>query len=377
MQKKIITFLLLILTNNILAQSSFFRDTSINVIENNIAFKNAWASGINSAQFNEIDLDLDGNKDIVIFDRTGNKLLPFIKKNNQYVFAPNFRNSFPDLHDWVILADYNCDGKNDIYTYSTGGVAIYKNTSTSSLSFSLVTDLVMSDYGGPSPINIYISAVDIPAVSDIDYDGDLDILTFKITGGFVEYHKNLAMETTKSCDTVIFELNESCWGKFYEGLNTYTLNCQNCQCFFFISHPNAKQKHAGSTLLAIDIDNDQDKDIILGDVSFNNLNLLINGGDNQNADMISVDSLFPSNHLNTIPANLEIFPAAYYLDLTNDGVKDLIVTSNSENNSSNFTSCWLFNNAGTNTNLDLNYTQNNFLQDEMIDLGSVKLPYFF
>ena len=78
--KKIITFLLLILTNNILAQSSFFRDTSINVIENNIAFKNAWASGINSAQFNEIDLDLDGNKDIVIFDRTGNKLLPFIKK---------------------------------------------------------------------------------------------------------------------------------------------------------------------------------------------------------------------------------------------------------------------------------------------------------
>ena len=61
MQKKIITFLLLILTNNILAQSSFFRDTSINVIENNLAFKNAWASGINSAQFNEIDLDLDGN----------------------------------------------------------------------------------------------------------------------------------------------------------------------------------------------------------------------------------------------------------------------------------------------------------------------------
>ena len=274
MQKKIITFLLLILTNNILAQSSFFRDTSINVIENNITFKNAWASGINSAQFNEIDLDLDGNKDIVIFDRTGNKLLPFIKKNNQYVFAPNFRNSFPDLHDWVILADYNCDGKNDIYTYSTGGVAIYKNTSTSSLSFSLVTDLVMSDYGGPSPINIYISAVDIPAVSDIDYDGDLDILTFKITGGFVEYHKNLAMETTGSCDTVIFELNESCWGKFYEGLNTYTLNCQNCQCPPIISHPNAKQKHAGSTLLAIDIDNDQDKDIILGDVSFNNLNLL-------------------------------------------------------------------------------------------------------
>ena len=35
--------------------------------------------------------------------------------------------------------------------------------------------------------------------------------------------------------------------------------------------------------MAIDVDGDNDKDLILGDVSFNNLNLLINGGDNQNA----------------------------------------------------------------------------------------------
>ena len=64
------------------------------------------------------------------------------------------------------------------------------------------------------------------------------------------------METIGSCDTVLFELSESCWGNFYEGLNNYTLNCQNCQCPPIINHPNAKQKHAGSTLLLIDIDND-------------------------------------------------------------------------------------------------------------------------
>ena len=84
---------------------------------------------------------------------------------------------------------------------------------------------------------------------DLDEDGDLDILTFKITGGFIEFHKNLAMETIGSCDTILFELSESCWGNFYEGLNNYTLNCQNCQCPPIINHPNAKQKHAGSTLL--------------------------------------------------------------------------------------------------------------------------------
>ena len=37
---------------------------------------------------------------------------------------------------------------------------------------------------------------------------------------------------------------------------------------------NKKQKHAGSTLLAIDIDNDNDKDLILGDISYNNLNFV-------------------------------------------------------------------------------------------------------
>ena len=383
MQKKTCLLILFLITNSLFSQSNFYRDTSVNVTENNIQFKNAWAGGINSAQFNEIDLDLDGTMDLVVFDKSGNKLIPYLNKNGKFIFAPDYRNLFPvhkdgeDLHDWVIFADYNCDGKNDIYTYSSGGFAIFKNTSTTSLSFSLVDTLVRSDYGGPIPLNIFISAVDIPAISDIDYDGDLDVLTFKITGGFIEYHKNLAMETTGNCDTILFELSESCWGNFYEGLNNYTLNCLNCQCPPIINHPNAKQKHAGSTLLAIDIDNDNDKDIILGDISFSNLNLLINGGDNLNANMISVDSIFPANNLNTIPANMEIFPAAYYLDLTDDGIKDLIVTSNSENNSENFTSCWLFNNSGSNSNIDLNFYQNNFLQNDMIDLGSGSYPTFF
>ena len=378
MQKTIFITLLSIVTNNLVfSQTQFFRDTSINVTENGITLKNAWASGINSAQFHEIDLDLDGVKDLLIFDKSGDKIIPYLNRNGDFIFAPKYRLSFPKLHDWVILADYNCDGKNDIYTYSSGGMAIYENTSNSSLSFNLTTPLVYSNMGGPMPINIYISAVDIPAVADIDYDGDLDVLTFKITGGFIEYHRNMSIELTGNCDTIAFQLEESCWGNFYEGLNNYTLNCLNCQCPSIINNHNSKQKHAGSTLLAIDIDNDQDKDLILGDISFNNLNLLINGGDSSYANMVSVDSIFPANHLNTIEADMDIFPAAYYLDVTNDGIKDLIVTSNSENNSENFESCWLFNNTGTNTNADFNFFKKNLLQDEMIDLGSGCYPVFY
>jgi len=353
------------------------RDT-ISITEDGIAFSSAFSGGINAGQFSEIDLNLDGTMDLVVFDKSGNKISPFINDNGNYIYAPKYRSAFPKAHDWMLLADYNCDGKNDIYTYSSGGMAIYENTSTTNLSFSLVTSLVLSDYGSNN-LNIYISPVDIPAIADIDYDGDLDILTFSILGGFIEYHKNMAMELTGNCDTVAFEFSESCWGLFYEGLNSYILNCPNCQCPSILSpnNINTKQKHAGSTLLAIDIDNDNDKDLVLGDVSYNNLNLLINGGDNQNALMISVDSVFPKNNNNTIAANMNVYPATYYLDVTNDGIKDLIVTTNSQNNSENFESCWLYSNSGQNNNPDFNFVKTNFMQSDMIDLGTSSFPTFY
>ena len=354
------------------------RDTSLHFTENGTQFLSPLSGGINAGQFSNIDLNLDGVMDLVVFDKSGNKISPFINENGTYIYAPKYRENFPSVHDWMLLEDYNCDGKNDIYTYSSGGMAIYKNTSTTSLSFSLVTSLVLSNYGSNN-LNIYISPVDIPAIADIDYDGDLDILTFSILGGFVEYHKNMAMELTGSCDTVAFEFSESCWGLFYEGLNSYILNCPNCQCPQ-VANPNnsnAKEKHAGSTLLAIDIDNDNDKDLVLGDISYNNLNLLINGGDNQNAIMTAVDSIFPQNFNNTIAAEMHVYPASYYVDVTNDGVKDLIVTTNSENNSENFESCWLYENSGQNNLPDFSFVQKDFLQQNMIDLGAGSHPNFY
>ena len=354
------------------------RDTSLTFLENGQEFSSPLSGGINAGQFSNIDLNLDGVMDIVVFDKSGNKLSPFINDNGDFIYAPKYRTNFPNLHDWVLLVDYNCDGKNDIFTYSSGGMAVYLNTSTTELEFTLITPLVLSDYGSNN-LNIYISPVDIPAIADIDYDGDLDVLTFSILGGFVEYHKNMSMELYGNCDSLVYEFSESCWGLFYEGLNSYILNCPSCICpqITNTTPTNAKQKHAGSTLLAIDVDNDNDKDLVLGDISYNNLNLLINGGDNQNAIMTAVDSVFPQNYSNTLAAEMHVYPASYYIDVTNDGVKDLIVTTNSENNSENFESCWLYENIGQNTSPDFNLLQNDFLQENMIELGTSAFPTFY
>lgn len=372
-----VILLISLLFNSSHAQMIFNRDTSLSFFENGLPFKSALDGGINSGQFSNIDLNLDGVMDLIVFDRSGNKLNPYINNNGNYIYAPKYRNNFPKIHDWILMRDYNLDGKNDIFTYSSGGMAVYLNTSNNvDLEFTEVTQLVLSDYGS-NFLNIYISPVDIPAISDIDYDGDLDVLTFSILGGFVEYHKNQSMELYGNCDSLIFEFSESCWGLFYEGLNSYILNCQNCQCPQVNSNYNAKQKHAGSTILAIDIDNDNDKDLILGDISYNNLNILINGGDSQNAFMVDIDSIFPQNFNNTLAANIQGFPAGYYIDVTSDGIKDLIVTTNSQNNSENYESCWLYENNGQNNEPNFNFIQNNFLQADMLDFGTSAFPVFY
>ena len=357
------------------SQISLNRDTSLNIYENGNRFKSALSGGINSGQFSEIDLDLDGIRDLIIFDKAGNRINPFLNINGTYIYAPEYRINFPITHDWMLLADYNCDGKNDIYTYSTGGITIYKNTSNTSLNFTLVDSLVLTDLGSHNQ-NIVVFGSDIPAISDIDYDGDLDILTFGITGGFIEYHKNMAIEMTGNCDTIAFKKTDECWGLFYEGLNSYVLNCPNCQCPSIMQTSTIKQKHGASTLLAIDIDNDNDKDLVLGDDTYKNLNLLINGGDNQNAIIVSVDSVFPKNFNNTLEVNIDVFPSSYYIDVTNDGIKDLIVSTNSDF-AENFESCWIYENLGQNNSPDFHFVEKNFLQGKMVDLGKSAFPTFY
>ena len=120
MKKIIITFFLLIFQINLaISQINFSRDTSVKIIQNSIILENAWNGGINSSQFSEIDLNLDGIKDIIVFDRSGNKLSPYLNINGKFIFSPEYRESFPKIENWILLEDYDCDGRNDIFTYST------------------------------------------------------------------------------------------------------------------------------------------------------------------------------------------------------------------------------------------------------------------
>ena len=368
-------------------QFSFNFSDSIEVTKNGVPLSLAWSGGLNYAQFSEIDSDYDGDMDLLVFDRSNDQIRLFenrlINGNRMYVFNPNGHTLFPtDLRYRLAAIDYNQDGKNDLFAYGIGGVKVYKNTgnSTTGLQWTVSKNLLYSDNWG-TMLNLYVSSADIPAIVDVDLDGDIDILTYHISGEYLQYHKNLSQETYGHSDSLMFELKNECWGGFREDvnsnsvfLNDQTAPCQGGNVPNPQLKPNETEKaHAGSTVLALDMDGNGVKDLLLGDVAYPSINFLTNGGTtvNSNSLMISANPNFPAN---STPVSMQLFPAAFWVDVDFDSKKDLLVAPNAKNVSENETSVLKYKNTMSNTNPNFVFETKAFLQEDMIEHGTGSIP---
>lgn len=361
------------------SQLHFIRYDSIPVTEEGAPLTNAWAGGFNSPQFSQIDLNADGIKDLFSFERNWYGMVKtFINTGSpdqvDYLHDAIYQRKFPVMHYWTLLVDYNCDGKEDIFTSVPAGTAVYRNDSdpVSGLKFTLVSSLLLSETSF-GMIPLYVSPPDIPAIADVDGDGDMDILSFGVLGNAMIYHKNMSMENYGNCDYLEFELQTECWGYFSESAqdNSITL-FDTCSDKSSKSHNDTR--HAGSASLAIDLNGNGLKDLLLADISYNNLVMLTNGGSIAEASMISADTSFPSY---STPVDLTVFPATYLLDVNNDNKSDLLVSPNNPNTSENFNNIWYYKNVGTESIPVFEFQDNNFLQGEMIDVGEGARPVFF
>lgn len=389
---KTLALLMLCLPLGALAQLRFERNDAIVVNDENGALAFPWAGGINHAQVGNMDLNNDGVKDLVVFDKSGDKIITLLMDaNGALTLAPSYRAMFTNqhsgrarLHDWVQLHDFNCDGQSDIFTYSNGGFAVYRNDGNSdTLIFTLMTDELISDYQPLNDtlgdLNVYVSPVDLPAIVDVDSDGDLDIVTFSLSGFSAEYHQNMSMELYGHCDSLTYELNTACWGKFSEDASSVqVLLGVDCGDGPGMPQPNVGgARHSGFTILGFDSDGDGDKDLLVSNVSFNGMNLLTNGGSIADADMTAQDITFPQNLGGSDPIDIYTFPAAFLADVNNDGKRDLIATAYQEGNGNNYRGTWLYMNTGTETSPLFTYTKRDFLHADMIELGTAAYPVFF
>jgi len=369
------------------AQFSFNFSDSIQVTKNGSPLTLAWSGGLNYAQFSEIDYDYDDDMDLLVFDRSNDQIRLFenrlIDGNRSYVFNPIGQTLFPsDLRYRLTAIDYNQDGENDLFAYGIGGIKVYKNTgnSTTGLQWTVAKNLLYSDNWG-TQLNLYVSSADIPAIVDVDLDGDIDILTYHISGEYLQYHKNISQETYGNSDSLVFELKNECWGGFREDVNSNTvfLNDQTAPCQGGnVPNPqlkpnNSEKAHAGSTVLAIDMNGNGVKDLILGDVTYPSLNFLTNGGTevNTNSLMISANPNFPSN---STPVSMQLFPAAFWVDVDFDLQKDLLVAPNAKNVSENESSVLKYKNTSSNNTPNFVFETKSFLQEDMIEHGTGSIP---
>ncbi len=346
-----------------------------------------YTGGLNAPQMFKMELDGDGIKDLFVFDRYGNKVMTYLFKGGKYVYAPMYESQFPPLFKWVVIKDYNCDGKEDIFTevdynaqpepekyISSNGIRVLKNVSVEpgKLLWKQDRNQLMDTGLGVLPAsNIAVSNSDFNAFEDIDNDGDIDILMMPFGKNVITYYQNLSKELNYNCDSLLYVFRDECWGymSYLVNTNGFLLN-DNSSCY----RNYKRAKHNGTTLTMFDADADGDQDLIYGDVGFSNLVFLENNRSKNSSkrdSIISQDTVFPKNSL---AAKVDIFPAAFIFDVDNDGKRDMVVAPNADAGAKNKDQILYYKNTGTAGKPVFTYQNEKFLVGETFDLGGGTIP---
>lgn len=368
----------LILVSSITAQAQFTYtiDQSIPVEINNRIIDMAWAGGLNSAQVSTMDLDGDNKNDLVVFDKASGRISTFLQSGSSYKHHPEYAQLFPQsISHWMLLRDFNNDGKKDLFTSDPFGIAVFVNTTRTGETLSwrpFNPGFPLLTKGFSGNINLKVNESDLPAIDDVDGDGDLDVLNMRFVGtGTVEWHRNMSMELTGRNDSLQMERVTQNYGNFEEcacGVFAFGRTCAELSGGGRVAHVG------GKTMLTIDLDNDGDRELLFSEESCSRIYTLNNTGTGTVAAYTGL-----GNH-GFSASSVPLFPAAYHEDVDFDGKADLIVSPNVYSRSfSNWlvnNSVLFFRNTGTAQVPSFTFVKSNFLQDEMIEAGDYSVPAF-
>ena len=241
----------------------------------------ALIGGLNQPQFQALDINNDGKKDLVIHDRSGGIILPYINKGNNdittYEYSPNYVSAFPKIDNaWFLLVDYDNDGKEDLWTKINFRTVLFRNVTKAGdkkVKFAQISSwLVAYNFGSPPLDSNSISCdnFNIPTIADVDGDGDVDIFSYQANEGNLLLYRNMTADFKLPISPPVFDLADFCWGSFidttFDGIRVFP-------CTYKIY-----RKHGGgSTLLWFDNDDDGDLDLLMGNAGGPNLIYLENG----------------------------------------------------------------------------------------------------
>lgn len=355
-------------------QPSVNAQVYVNSIERTLA----WAGGFNNPQLTIADLNNDGTKDLVIFERYKQQLKTFINHgtngNPDYRFDLEYANYFPEIMEYLILADYNDDGIADLFHRGLWGIEVWRGYyNNNHLSFTYYKSLYYNnDQQSSGEVNAYVEPSDIPAIYDVDNDGDLDFIAFYSGGSRLYWYRNMRVEDGLPADTIRIKLKDRCWGKVFQGVQRAYLLANPCDNSGLLKSSGG-ERHTGNTLCMFDLDGDNDGDILNGNLSFSDIQLLVNGkaqGTSGVDSIIAQDTTWQQYHL-------PIWPAAFNLDIDQDGDNDILITPHGDFTSDNYKTIALYRNTGTNNAPVFTFESDTFLVDKTVDVGSASRPLFY
>jgi hypothetical protein len=329
---------------------------------------NGFSLGINSAQIQTLDLTGDGKEEWVVWDINSRQLQVFEKKGEQFLVRPELSYFFPtDVSGFLVLADFDRDGKKDLFTSTALGVKAYRNTSSGSqISWTLAQNFLRLEGANNIPAN----NLDTPLLQDLDGDGDLDLLLFNFAvGDYLEYYRNTSIERKGSSDIDGFAFPVRHWGGFEFcgcGQLSFGLTCDGRSLATATSPINqARVQHAGGhSLLYRDFTGDGIPDLLMGREECSTLYFLPNVGSSSNPKFTSFSKELPG--FGSLP-EFPRFQVGQFLE------ESLLVSLNTNETAAafgvDFAQSIVRLEKGTGKTLPI-------LQDQVLDLGENTRPFF-
>lgn len=340
-----------------------------------------WAGGLNGVQYSQVDLDSDGQLDIVAFDRSSGRKMCFLRRGNGYEYSLVYEAYLPQqITNFLIMKDYDQDGKNDIFTAGNLGITVFKNISTSKLpQWEKVIEFIAYESLSGNTINLQVNSNDYPHISDIDGDGDLDIFNFNFSGleSKIVFYKNESIEVKGSADIDNFRVVDNNWGEVEDcNCGVFAFAGDECSSGLGLNVVRAQARHAGGkSVLIHDLDEDGQLELVTSHEECQELYAFLNGQSSGISPAFNAfTSEFPSEEN---PARFNFYPNSMLIDYDLDGTQELIVSPNLEANFGSpvdfKSSNWLYevNNEG------YALVTKAFLQEEMIDWGALASPSFY
>ena len=341
----------------------------ITFIEGNDTLISQFAGGVNDGIYANADLNNDGTKDLIIFENTSKKTLTFIRTNTSFKYNLKYEKNFPQKKGWIRTVDFNCDGIADLFT-NDGTIGVQAYIGIYNTENELIFNLYKNDIQYDESVSLFVDATDTPAFIDIDNDGDMDILNFGMTGEYLYYYQNQSQEMGYGCDSLIYNLVDECWGEFRKSTSVIL----NDPCVM-LQGIEKDPIHLVPAFTALNLDGDEDMDLLMLDDAGNGLLSLINSGTVNDAFVTDINVDFPAN---TTSINILRQPFASYVDLNGDEVRDLIATKfDGQINTTQKGAFIHYQNTGTDVSPVFEYVQNDFLENEMIDVGMLSAPVYW